>query len=79
MIKAKLLTPIKKMPGRTEFQRGFFVQDHQGEFKVSAIKDQGSGILRSMTEANCFIVLPESMGSLENGHWVDIQLFDSLF
>ena len=79
MIKAKLLTPIKKMPGRTEFQRGFFVQDHQGEFKVSAIKDQGSGILRSMTEANCFIVLPESMGSLENDHWVDIQLFDSLF
>jgi len=79
MIKAKLLTPIKKMPGRTEFQRGFFVQDHQGEFKVSAVKDQGSGILRSMTEANCFIVLPESMGSLEKEHWVDIQLFVSLF
>jgi molybdopterin molybdotransferase len=79
IIKAKLVTPIKKIPGRTEFQRGFYLQDHQGEFKVSAIKDQGSGILRSMTEANCFIVLSESMGSLEKDHWVDIQLFDSLF
>ena len=79
MIKAKLLTSIKKMPGRTEFQRGFFVQNPQGEFNVSAIKDQGSGILRSMTEANCFMVLPESMGSLEKDYWVDIQLFDSLF
>jgi len=79
MIKAKLLTSIKKIPGRTEFQRGFFVQNPQGEFNVSAIKDQGSGILRSMTEANCFMVLPESMGSLEKDYWVDIQLFDSLF
>lgn len=79
MIKAKLLTSIKKIPGRTEFQRGFFVQNPQGEFNVSAIKDQGSGILRSMTEANCFMVLPESMGSLEKDCWVDIQLFDSLF
>ena len=79
MIKAQLLTPIKKMPGRTEFQRGFYIQGHQGEFKVSAIKDQGSGILRSMTEANCFIVLHESTGALEKNHWVDIQLFDSLF
>ena len=79
MIKAKLLTSIKKIPGRTEFQRGFFVQNPQGEFNVSAIKDQGSGILRSMTEANCFMVLPESMGALEKDCWVDIQLFDSLF
>ncbi len=79
MIKAKLLTSIKKITGRTEFQRGFFIQNPQGEFNVSAIKDQGSGILRSMTEANCFMVLPESMGSLEKDYWVDIQLFDSLF
>ncbi|MCX7191605.1 MAG: molybdopterin molybdotransferase MoeA [Candidatus Methylopumilus sp.] len=79
LIKAKLLGPIKKIPGRTEFQRGVYVQDDQGLFKVNPLKDQGSGILRSMTEANCFILLHEDLAHLEKDMWVDIQLFDSLF
>ena len=79
LIKAKLLSPIKKIPGRTEFQRGIYAQDDEGIFKVSPLKDQGSGILRSMSEANCFIVLHEHMTHLEKDTWVDIQLFDSLF
>ena len=79
LIKAKLLGPIKKIPGRTEFQRGIFEQDGQGTFKVNPLKDQGSGILRSMSEANCFILLHEDLAHLEKDMWVDIQLFDSLF
>ena len=79
LIKAKLLSSIKKIPGRTEFQRGIYEQDHEGVFKVSSLKDQGSGILRSMSEANCFIVLHEHMAHLEKDTWVDIQLFDCLF
>jgi molybdopterin molybdotransferase len=79
LIKAQLLLAIKKIPGRTEFQRGIYVQDDEGIFKVSPLKDQGSGILRSMSEANCFIVLHEHMTHLEKDAWVDIQLFDSLF
>lgn len=79
LIKAQLLEPIKKAPGRTEFQRGIFLQDATGQFKVKALKDQGSGILRSMSEANCFIVLEESQGPLEKDVYVDIQLFDSFF
>lgn len=79
LIKAKLLLPIKKIPGRTEFQRGIYEQDDAGIFKVSPLKDQGSGILRSMSEANCFIVLHEDMAHLEKDMWVDIQLFTSLF
>ena len=79
LIKAKLLGPIKKIPGRTEFQRGVFEQDGQGTFKVNPLKDQGSGILRSMSEANCFILLHEDLAHLEKDMWVDIQLFDSLF
>jgi molybdopterin molybdotransferase len=78
LIKAKLLGPIKKIPGRTEFQRGIYEQDNQGIFKVSPLKDQGSGILRSMSEANCFILLHEDTAHLEKDTWVDIQLFDSL-
>ena len=79
LIKAKLLFPIKKIPGRTEFQRGIYEQDNEGTFKVSPLKDQGSGILRSMSEANCFIVLHEDMDHLEKDMWVDIQLLDILF
>ena len=79
LIKAKLLFPIKKIPGRTEFQRGIYEQDNEGTFKVSPLKDQGSGILRSMSEANCFIVLYEDMAHLDKDMWVDIQLFTSLF
>jgi molybdopterin molybdotransferase len=79
LIKAKLLGPIKKIPGRTEFQRGVYEQDDQGTFKVNPLKDQGSGILRSMSEANCFILLHEDLAHLEKDMWVDIQLFDSLF
>ena len=79
IIKAKLLGPLKKIPGRTEFQRGAYEQDDQGTFKVSPLKDQGSGILRSMSEANCFILLHEDTAHLEKDMWVDIQLFDNLF
>jgi molybdopterin molybdotransferase len=79
LIKAKLLSPIKKIPGRTEFQRGIYEQDSEGTFSVSPLKDQGSGILRSMSEANCFIVLHEDSAYLEKDMWVDIQLFNSLF
>jgi molybdopterin molybdotransferase len=39
---------------------------------------QGSGILRSMSEANCFIVLGESQGDVAPGDTVDVQLFDGL-
>ncbi|MEN9750418.1 MAG: Molybdopterin molybdenumtransferase, partial [Pseudomonadota bacterium] len=49
------------------------------QFNVTPLKDQGSGILRSMSEANCFIVLHEDMAHLEKDMWVDIQLFTSLF
>ena len=79
LIKAKLLSPIKKIPGRTEFQRGIYEQDDEGIFKVNPLKDQGSGILRSMSEANCFIVLHEDASNVDKDMWVDIQLFDSLF
>lgn len=71
-------TPLKKAPGRTEFQRGIVSQNAQGEWTVRSTGNQGSGILRSMTEANCFIVLPQDRGSVEAGDEVEIQLFEGL-
>ena len=39
---------------------------------------QGSGILSSMSHANCFIVLPPDCAGVEAGDWVDVELFEGL-
>ena len=67
--------PIRKIPGRMEFQRGIFSQDENGRWIVRTTGEQGSGILSSMSKANCFIVLPESQGDIEAGYTVQIQPF----
>ncbi|MDR2874634.1 MAG: molybdopterin molybdotransferase MoeA [Methylobacillus sp.] len=65
---------IKKAPGRTEFQRGILSANSDGKLKVEPIGNQGSGVLRSMSEANCFIVLPEPCGNVAAGEMVNVQL-----
>ncbi len=69
---------IKKNPGRTEFQRGLLVRDERGQWSVCPTGAQGSGVLRSMAEANCFIVLEHERGSVNPGDLVQVQLFDGL-
>ena len=59
LFKATLAAPIRKMPGRTEFQRGILARDADGGCTVRTTGDQGSGILSSMSQANCFIVLSD--------------------
>lgn len=54
---ATLTTPLKKRPGRTEFQRGIMAYDDSGVLTVASTGDQGSGILSTMATANCLIVL----------------------
>lgn len=71
-------TDLRKVAGRTEYQRGWVSQDDDGEFYVSATGDQGSGILSSMTHANCFIVLPAETTTIAAGDRVQIQLFEGL-
>lgn len=68
-------SPIRKLPGRTEFQRGILTQDEQGQLHVCITGNQGSGILSSMSRANCFIVLPVEQGNVEEGSIVSVQSF----
>jgi molybdopterin molybdotransferase len=75
---AKLSAPIRKAPGRTEFQRGILTPDPAGGFTVRTTGDQGSGILSSMSRANCFIVLPSDCGNVEAGQTVEVQLLEGL-
>lgn len=78
LFKARSLTAFKKRPGRTEFIRAHFEKATSGEWQVQALRAQGSGILHSMSEANCFMVLPSTQGDVAQGDWVDVQAFVGL-
>ncbi|MBU3736637.1 MAG: molybdopterin molybdotransferase MoeA [Methylobacterium sp.] len=69
---------LKKAPGRTEFQRGVMFIDDDGRWKVRPVGNQGSGVLRSMSEANCFIVMPEACGNVDAGSVVQVQMMEGL-
>lgn len=69
---------IRKLSGRTEFQRGVLFVDEDGKWKVRPTGNQGSGILRSMSEANCFIVLDDTVGNLPAGSTVQVQVMEGI-
>jgi molybdopterin molybdotransferase len=69
---------IKKRPGRTEFPRGVLGRGADGRLTVKLTGRQGSGVLRSMSLADCFIVLPEGQGDVESGDQVLVQPFAGL-
>jgi molybdopterin molybdotransferase len=77
MVKATLQNKVKKLPGRTEFQRGVLTMTANG-YEVKTTGDQGSGILSSMTQANCFVVLGTEVGGVEPGVVVDVQMFEGV-
>jgi len=77
-MKVVCTAPIKKAPGRTEFQRGILSRGADGQWTVRPTGDQGSGILSSMSQAHCFIILPAEAGNLDAGATVDIQLLEGL-
>ena len=69
---------LRKRPGRMEFQRGILVADGNGGWEVQSTGDQGSHILSSMSQADCFIILPLESTGAEPGEHVTVQLFDGL-
>jgi len=78
VMKARCVSKLKKKKGRAEFQRGILAQDAQGEWTVQSSGSQGSHILRSMTESNCFIWLNAEQTTIEQGEWVEVQPFAGL-
>jgi molybdopterin molybdotransferase len=78
VLRARTTSALRKRPGRFEFQRGVLEQSSPGEFVVRSAGAQGSGILRSMSEANCFILLDADRGNVDAGEAVDVQPFQNL-
>jgi molybdopterin molybdotransferase len=77
LVEAAAAEPLRKVPGRTEYQRGILFRD-AGGLKVKTTGQQGSGVLRSMSEANCFIVLEHERGRVQAGEPVRVQPFEGL-
>jgi molybdopterin molybdotransferase len=78
VLQVRSATALRKKPGRTEFQRGIVACDADGQWTVRITGQQGSGVLRSMSEANCFIVLEHDRGDVKAGDLVSVQLFEGL-
>ena len=72
---AKAASLIRKRPGRTDYQRGLFYRDEQGELLVKPNGKQGSGIMSSIAHANCYMILEQDTGDVQEGEAVNIQPF----
>jgi len=77
LLKAVSQETLRKKPGRTEYQRGV-LEFKDGVMSVRTTGQQGSGVLRSMSEANCFIVLGHEESTVKAGEPVSVMLFDGL-
>ena len=70
---------LRKRPGRVEYQRGVLRQTETGETVVSRTGEQGSGIMASMSQANCYIVLDYDCADIKPGEQVTVQPFNNFF
>ena len=77
-LRAASVMPIRKKPGRTEYQRGVVTRSDNGDWQVRSTGSQGSGILRSMSEANGLVVLRHEQGDVAAGELVEVLPFDGL-
>ncbi len=77
-VRARTTTALRKIPGRTEYQRGVLEIGADGAMTVRRSASQGAGVLRSMSEANCVIVLGDAQGDVAAHEWVECIAFHGL-
>lgn len=75
LIKAVLTTPVKKSPGRADYQRGQLSQDSSGSYQVAIADSQQSHRIKQLSQANCLVVLDKDSESLPVGSTVTVQPF----
>ena len=78
LLRAACTTPLRKKPGRTEYQRGIVSRTPDGRWQVTMTGGQGSGILSSMSAANGMVLLHHEQGNVAAGDEVDVMPFDGL-
>ena len=77
-VQACCTSKLRKKPGRVEYYRAVLERDSAGELQVRHTGKPGSGLLHTMSDANCFILLSEEAGSVEAGTLVEVQPFFGL-
>ena len=77
-LEARCATRLRKKPGRVEYYRAILERDEAGALVVRSTGKSGSGLLHTMSDANCFIVLPEDGTTVEPGSTVAVQPFFGL-
>lgn len=75
VVQARATQRLKKKAGRTEFLRASYEQAPDGSLTVRTTGAQGSGILISMSRANCYLILDADNAGVEVGDWVKVQPF----
>ena len=78
LLRAVSTAALRKKPGRTEYQRGIVSQGDDGRWQVQITGAQGSGILRSMSQANGMVVLHHGQANVAAGDLVDVVPFNGL-
>jgi molybdopterin molybdotransferase len=77
-VQARAAADIRKRPGRTEYQRGILFTGPDGQPGVRLTGNQGSGILSSMAEANCIVILDANSHGVSAGDSVQVLPFEGL-
>jgi len=75
-LRAQLSSPLKKRPGRVDFQRGLLSTNSEGQLCASSTGQQSSGALSSMVTANTYIKLEQHDDDAEVGDYVTVIPFD---
>lgn len=79
IVQARATTKFRKKPNRSEVYRAIVSRDGSGEPVVATTGQQGSGLLSSMSQANCFVLLDDDEEAAQPGDMVKVQLFDGIF
>jgi molybdopterin molybdotransferase len=77
-VRVRSLSAVRKKAGRTEYQRAVFSRAADDSLQASITGSQGSGVLRSMSEADCMMVLAHDQGNVSVGDWVEVIPFHGL-
>lgn len=75
MLPAVTAAALRKRPGRMDFQRASYRMNDQGQLVVTPFTSQSSGVLSSIAQSDCFIVLEKDQGRVEAGESVRILPF----
>ncbi len=78
-MQARAATRFRKKPNRAEVYRAILTEDEDGNATVASTGQQGSGLLSSMSRANCFVLLDDEEQTAEPGDMVKVQLFEGIF